>query len=300
MIAQNVGLGGKAAIGFTVPMGELQPTLKALAPLAREWGARVEHDAEVSKVSIVGAGMRTTPGVADRMFAALASKNVNMKMITTADIKVSVLVERSDGIEALRAVHQAFRLAEPRPGAGEPTPAAAASGPAAGSMSALTDRLANMEGILVTEVTLATDQGRITMFGLPDRPGVSHRIFEAVASGKISVDMILQNLTAGRPELSFSVPQSELSRALDLTRAAAQAIESEAEVSAESNIATIDVIGVGMRTHTGVARRMFGALASRGINIAMINTSEVRLSVVVDRARGEEARDCLREAFGLG
>jgi aspartate kinase len=212
---------------------------------------------------------------------------------------VSVLVDRKDGMEALRAVHEAFEMATARPGAGQSVPATPPTAASAYQMSALTDRLANMEGILVTDVTLATDQGRITLFGLPDKPNVSHRVFEVVASGKISVDMILQNLTAGLPELSFSVPQADLSRALELARGAAQAIAPDAEVTAEANIATIDVIGVGMRTHTGVARKMFGALASRGINIAMINTSEVRLSVVVDRARGEEARDCLREAFGL-
>jgi aspartate kinase len=299
MIAQNVGISGKAAIGFTVPMNDLRPTREALEPLAREWGARIETEAEVSKVSIVGAGMRTTPGVADRMFAAFAARKINMKMITTADIKVSVLIDRNDGVEALRAVHQAFNLAAPRPGAGEPTPGPAHHASTGNEMTALTDRLANMEGILVTEVNLSTDQGRITLFGLPDRPGVSHRIFEAVASGKISVDMILQNLAGGHPELSFSVPQDELSRALELTRAAAKAITPDAEVTAEPSIATIDVIGVGMRTHTGVARKMFGALAKRGINIAMINTSEVRLSVVVDGTRGEEARDCLRQAFGV-
>jgi aspartate kinase len=299
MIAQNVGHDGKAAIGFTVPMSDLKATLEALEVPAREWGARVEHEADVSKVSIVGAGMRTTPGVAEKMFAALAAKKINMKMITTADIKVSVLVDRGDGEEALRAVHQAFHLADARPGAGQPTSVVPAPAPTGDQMTALTDRLANMEGILVTDVSLATDQGRITLFGLPDRPGVSHRVFEAVASGKISVDMILQNLAAGRPELSFSVPQTDLSRALELTRQVAHSIAPDAEVSAESNIATIDVIGVGMRTHTGVARKMFGALAKRGINIVMINTSEVRLSVVVDRGRGEEARDCLRKAFGL-
>jgi aspartate kinase len=300
MIAQNVGLGGKAAIGFTVPMNELRTTLEALEGPARDWGARVEHDAEVSKVSIVGAGMRTTPGVAGRMFAALGERGVNMKMITTADIKVSVLVDRRDGEEALRAVHQAFGLAEARPGAGKPISGEVTAAPQASQMTALTDRLANMEGILVTDVTLSTDQGRITLFGLPDRPGVSHCIFDAVAAGKISVDMILQNLAAGRPELSFSVPQQELNRALELARGAALSLAPDAEVSADADVATVDVVGVGMRTHTGVARKMFGALAARGINVVMINTSEVRLSVVVDRARGEEARDCLREAFGLG
>src|SRR5262249_22599463 len=110
MIAQNVGSHGKAAIGFTVPAGELATTLEALRPLAAEWGAGLEHDAEVSKVSIVGAGMRTHTGVAERMFTALAGEKINLKMITTADIKISVLVERTAGLRALRAVHHGFGL----------------------------------------------------------------------------------------------------------------------------------------------------------------------------------------------
>jgi aspartate kinase len=299
MIAQNVGSEGRATIGFTVPAGELKATLEALSPLAREWGASVEHDAEVSKVSIVGAGMRTCSGVAERMFAALAGAHINVKMITTADIKISVLVDRKDGFQAVRTVHQAFNLAAPRPGAGLPTPPPQ-PGTGQRDLAELTQRLSNMEGILVTDVKLSTDQGRITLFGVPDQPGLSHRVFEAVASGKIVVDMIVQTLTAGRPEVSFSVPQADLARALELTRGVAQAIDPGAVVTGEPSIATVDVHGVGMRTHTGVARRMFGALAQRGINIAMINTSEVRVSVVVDRHRGEEARDSLREAFGLG
>ena len=91
-----------------------------LRPLAAELGATLEHEEEVSKVSIVGTGMRTHTGVAERMFAALAAAGINMKMITTGDIKISVLVDKADGVRALRAVHQAFRLREPRPGAGLP------------------------------------------------------------------------------------------------------------------------------------------------------------------------------------
>jgi aspartate kinase len=301
MIAQNVGFGGKAAIGFTVPGGELKATLAALGPLAKSWGAKLEHDAEVSKVSIVGVGMRTTTGVAERMFAALAAERINLKMITTADIKISVLVDRADGLRALRAVHQAFNLAAPRPGAGQPPPSPAMPPAQPGrDLAALKQRLSNMEGILVTDVTLTADQGRITIAGLPDEPGNCSSVFQAVASGGIVVDMIVQNLTAGRPELSFSVPLADLARAQELTRGVARSLDPSAEVVADAAIAQVNVHGVGMRTHTGVARRMFGALADRGINIAMINTSEVRLSVVVDRDRGEEARGCLREAFQLG
>jgi aspartate kinase len=303
MIAQNIGSQGKAAIGFTVPATELRATLDALAPLAEGWGATVEHDAEVSKVSVVGAGMRTHPGVAQRMFAALAQERVNMKMITTADIKISILVERKDGVRALRAVHQAFDLGQPRPGAGLPVPEGAPAGtglPAAGrDLAALNERLANMENILVLDVELVTDHGRITIFGLPDEPGNCSRVFQAVASAGIVVDMIVQNLTAGRPELSFSVPQADLEKARALTLQVARSLGAQAEVLADGNIAKLVVLGVGMRTHTGVARRMFGALAQRGINISMINTSEVRISVVVDGGRGEEARAALKEAFNL-
>ena len=312
MIAQNVGTAGRASIGFTVPSGELAATLAVVRPLAAELGAAVSHDEGVSKVSVVGTGMRTHTGVAERMFAALATEHVNMKMITTADVKISVLVDRADGMRALRAVHQAFNLRQPRPGAGLPVSRAGeapvgafqrrpqtlpqASGR---TLAALTQQLAHMEDIVVSDVFLTTDQGRITIFGLPDRPGNCSRVFEAVAKGGIVVDMIVQNLVAGKAELSFSVPQPDLDRALQLTRGAAAAIDPSTRVAADAEIAKLFVLGVGMRTHTGVARRMFGALAQRGINIGMINTSEVRISVVVDRDRGQEALACLKEAFNV-
>ena len=310
MIAQNVSSGGRTAIGFTVLANELPATLAVLRPLAAELGAAVEYEEQVSKISIVGTGMRTHTGVAERMFAALADENVNMKMITTGDIKISVLVDRADGVRALRAVHQAFQLHQPRPGAGlpgssvqaafKPRPAVAVPEPVSRDLTSLTQQLSSMEEIIVSDVLLKTDQGRITIFGLPDRAGNCSRVFQAVAAGGIVVDLIVQNLAGqGRAELSFSVPSSELARALKLTQDVARSIDPATRVVADANIAKLFVLGVGMRTHTGVARRMFGALAERGINIAMINTSEVRVSVVVDRDRGEEALACLKEAFDV-
>jgi aspartate kinase len=300
MIAQNIGTGGRADIGFTVPAGEVRSTLQALEPLAREWKAKVEHDDAVSKVSIVGVGMRTHTGVAEKLFKALAAENINVKMITTADIKISVLVDKADGLRALRAVHDAFELGKARAGAGLPVPGDLMPAPTKGrELAALTQRLADMEGIMVSGVELETGQGRVTLSGLPDEPGKVSRVFQAVAGGGIVVDMIVVNHTAGRPELSFSVPQTDLAQAEKLTRETAKAIDMGTDVVADGEIAIIHVAGVGMRTHTGVARRMFGALAGRGINIAMINTSEVRLSVVVDRKRGEEALALLRDIFGM-
>jgi aspartate kinase len=304
MIAQNVGSGGRASIGFTVLANELKNALAVLHPLALELGATVVYEQNVSKVSVVGTGMRTHSGVAQRMFAALAAAGVNLKMITTGDIKISVLVDRAEGVRALRAVHQAFGLHEARP---HPAPARAggfARRPAAFAEGATTDlvrltqQLSGMEEIVVSDVLLSTDDGRITVFNLPDRPGTCSQVFQAVAAGGIVVDMIVQNLSGpGRVELSFSVPRGDLDQAVRLTQEAVRGLDPNTRVSADGEIAKVIVSGVGMRTHTGVARRMFGALAERGINISMINTSEVRISVVVDQARGEEALTCLKEAF---
>jgi aspartate kinase len=315
MIAQNVGSDGRTAIGFTVPASELSLTLEVLRPLATELGAAVTFAEGVSKVSIVGTGMRTHTGVAERMFAALAAEKVNIKMITTGDIKITVLVDKADAVRALRAVHQAFKLHEPRPGAGLPGPHSVRNDRLEpvergrdrmnglvpnGGLNTLTQQLASMEDIVVSDVLLNMDQGRITIFDLPDRAGNCSHIFEVVAAGGIVVDMIVQNLTrSDRAELSFSVPRADLDRALALTQRAAKSIDPGTRVAADPDIAKLFVLGVGMRTHTGVAKRMFGALAERGINISMINTSEVRVSVVVDRSRGEEALTCLRAAFDI-
>jgi aspartate kinase len=309
MIAQNVGSDGKAAIGFTVLRNELAATLAVLRPLATELGAQVQEEEDVSKVSIVGIGMRTHPGVAERMFTALAAENINIKMITTSDIKISVLVSKNDGVKALRAVHQAFALHKPRPGAGVAAPSAGVPkvgrvpGPVVeegnGRESPLSS-LSSMEEIVVSDVRRIDDHGRITVFGLPDRPGICSKLFQAVASGGIVVDMIVLNLPhVSRAELSFSVPRDDLARTLKLTQDVARTIEPTTRTAAEPDIAKVSVYGVGMRTHSGVARRMFGALAERGINISMINTSEVCVSVVVDRARGQEALTALKQAFDV-
>jgi aspartate kinase len=308
MIAQNVGSAGKASIGFTVLGNELPAALRVLQPLADELGAAVEFEESVSKVSVVGTGMRYQSGVAQTMFTALAEANIPVRMITTGDIKISVLVNKTDGAKALRAVHQAFHLDRPRAGAGQPIPGKPApvqGGPAPHALSErdlaqIAQRMTSMEGILVSDVLLSTDQGRITVFDLPDRVGSTNAVFQAVAAAGISVDMIVQNLGgAGRAVLSFSVPRGDLPRAKAVTADAARALDPAARVAAEPDIAQVIVLGVGMRTHTGVARRMFGALAERGINISMINTSEVRLSVVVERDRGDEAAAALRQAFNV-
>jgi aspartate kinase len=299
MIVQNVSSGGKASIGFTVPGLELPATLQALEPIVKEMGARTSYEESVSKVSIVGTGMRTHTGVAERMFAALAETDINMKMVTTGDIKISVLVDKNDGVKALRVVHDAFHLSEK---VSEPH-FLQKKGPDTFSDTEEADlyqQLASMEEMFVSDIVLDMDQGRITIFNLPDRPGNCSRIFQAVAAAGIVVDMIVQNPSdPGQAQISFSVPMQDLQKAWAVTKEVVQAIDTQTAAQADPDIARLIVSGIGMRTHTGVARRMFGALAERGINIAMINTSEIRVSVVVDRAKGQEALEALKAAFGL-
>jgi len=301
MIAQNVSREGKTTIGFTVPMDELKAALHILKPLAKEMGASLDSSEEVSKVSIVGVGMRSHFGVAQKMFDAIAAEGINLRMITTADIKISVLVDRAEGIKALRAVHHAFGLGNPfvKNGNGRDLDRHAASHDTKNDLATLSNRLTNMEDILVTEVTAEKDQGRIAIFNLKDRPGTCSRIFARIAEAGIIVDMIVQNLHEICADLSFSVPSKELQKALAITQKWVEAEEPGATIAADPDITTVHVHGVGMRTHTGVASRMFGALASLGININMINTSEMKISVVVDRDQAKEAVHGLKKAFSL-
>jgi aspartate kinase len=304
MIAQNVAAAGKAGIGFTVPKGELAHALAVLQPHAAALGARITADEEVSKVSVVGTGMRAHSGVAGKMFSALSAEQVNMKMITTGDIKISVLVDKADGARALRAVHEAFQLERERPGAGRPAPQSASGASSVvvsgGDLAVGVARLTAMEDILVRDVVLDDNHGRVTVTDLPDEPGVCARLFTDIAAAGVLVDMIVQNLTRdGRAVMSFSVPANDLPRAVDLTKNAVVKIHDSTAVSGDIDLAVLHVFGVGMRTHTGVARTMFGALAAQGINIAMINTSEVCVSVAVDKSKGKVAHAALRTAFGL-
>ena len=309
MIAQSAGTGGKAAIGFTVLRNDLNLILATLKPLADELGATIRPAEDVAKVSVVGTGMRTHSGVAEKMFAALSAEKINLRMITTGDIKISVLVDRADGGKALKAVHQAFGLQTPRPGAGmqggpEPSEYKDRSVPrgdeTARDLALATQRLAGMEDIVISGVSLSKDYGRITIFDLPDVPGNCSKVFQAVATSGIMVDTIVQNLTLpGYAELSFTVPKSDLRRALIRTQDVVREITPHGKVAGDSDIAVLYVIGVGMRTHTGVARKMFGALAEKGINIIVITTSEVCVSVVVEAQRGEDALECLKTAFAV-
>ncbi len=154
-----------------------------------------------------------------------------------------------------------------------------------------------MENVLVSGVTLDQNQSKITLTGVEDRPGLAARIFGPIAEAGIVVDMIIQNAGAdGRADLTFTAPRADLRRALELVRAVAGEIGA-AGVRHEDQVAKVSIVGVGMRSHAGVAATMFKALAAERINIEMIATSEIKVSVVVNAKYGELAMRALHDAF---
>jgi aspartate kinase len=155
----------------------------------------------------------------------------------------------------------------------------------------------SMENVLVSGVTLDQNQSKITLTGVEDRPGLAARIFGPIADTGIVVDMIIQNASAdSRTDLTFTVPRTDLRRALELVRGVAAEIGA-AGIRHEEQVAKVSIIGVGMRSHAGVAATMFKVLAAEGINIEMIATSEIKVSVVVNAKYGELAMRSLHDAF---
>ena len=296
MVVQNIAEAGKAEISFTVLETDLDTTLKALHDSVADWeGTEVTHDANVSKVSIVGLGMATQTGVADRMFRALADAEINIQAITTSQIKVSALVSREQGLESLREVHSEFELEKPpgnRAAFGDEVTSVDHGNPVD-----IVARLQKMEDLTIDGIELDDTQARITMTEVPDQPGIAAEVFEAVAAEQIMVDMIFQGIGQnGKANLSFSVPQAQVENALKVTQVVAKKLDCE-QVSHEPKIAILSVLGIGIRTHTGVGLRMFEALSEAGINVEMINTSEMRVNVVVESAMGEAGKQALETAF---
>lgn len=305
MIVQNIGESGRADISFTVPRNELEAALEAVREAAKVVEAQsITSDENVAKVSVVGLGMARQTGVAQKMFRALAEAGINIQMITTSEIKISVLVSRERSLEALRIVHSVFELEKPASEARAATAAAAgnrAAGHKNGTDAAeVVTRLQsmNMEDLTIDDVSLDGSQARVTISGVPDKPGIAAKVFEDVAAAGIFVDMIVQShpSTAGAATLSFTVPQNQLTKSVEAARRITQSLGCQ-QVTSSPVIAKLSVSGVGLRTHVGVAIRMFKALADAGINLEMINTSEVRVNVVVDGAAGEKGLAQLQAAF---
>ncbi len=156
-----------------------------------------------------------------------------------------------------------------------------------------------METALISGVTVNRDEAKLTVLGVPDRPGIASAILGPIADANIEVDMIVQNVGAdGSADFTFSVHRNDYDKALAVLGGLRQALQARA-VEGDDKIVKVSVVGVGMRSHAGIASRMFHALAAENINIQMISTSEIKISVVVDQKYAELSVRALHAEFGL-
>ncbi len=157
----------------------------------------------------------------------------------------------------------------------------------------------DMESIIVSGIALDKKESKITVGSVPDRPGVAAKLFKPLAENNISVDMIIQNVSEkGYTDISFTVRDEDLARVKKITLEAAEGLGTD-KVLTDGNIAKVSVVGLGMRSHAGVASQIFETLHKGGINIQMISTSEIKVSCVVDEKYGELAVRMLHETFSL-
>jgi aspartate kinase len=296
MIVQNVGHHGLADISFTVPADDLTQALEVTQGVAAKLKATgVFHDASMAKLSVVGVGMASAEGVAGKMFSALSREKINVRMITTSEIKISVLIARTDGPAAVGAAHRAFGLEAESAAIGTDSSSLPLR---PSSPLEVVQRLEGMEDLAVEDCQLDSSQALVTFIDLPDTPGVAADVFEEVGKAGLFVDMIVQSHPReGRAELSFTVPARDRDRAIEAAGRIAKA--RGARVADVPHVSKLSITGVGIRSHAGVADRLFAPLTEAGINIDLVSTSEVRLNVIVAAEHGERSLAALRRAFGL-
>ncbi|MCK5405287.1 MAG: ACT domain-containing protein, partial [Desulfobulbaceae bacterium] len=157
----------------------------------------------------------------------------------------------------------------------------------------------NMETMLVSGVTYSKNEARITISKVPDTPGIAFKIFTPISDAGVVVDMIIQNTRAGDlTDMTFTVPRSDYAKAMSIVEDVGKEIHAES-VSGSEDIVKVSVVGVGMRNHSGIATTIFHTMAREGINILMISTSEIKVSLVIEEKYTELAIRALHDAFAL-
>ena len=162
------------------------------------------------------------------------------------------------------------------------------------------EETSTMEQAVVSGIAFNRDEAKISLLGVPDTPGIAFRILDGVAKANIDVDMIIQNLSKdGKTDFSFTVHRNDYQKALDLLKSTLAPALGATEVIGDNRICKVSIVGIGMRSHAGVASKMFETLSTEGINIMMISTSEIKVSVIIDEKYMELAVRALHRAFEL-
>ncbi|MBW4639976.1 MAG: aspartate kinase [Gloeocapsa sp. UFS-A4-WI-NPMV-4B04] len=295
LIIQSIHEGNTNDIAFTVAtpiLKRAEAVATAIAPVLRTANpspgeAEVMVQQQIAKISIVGAGMIGRPGVAAQMFATLSDAGVNILMISTSEVKVSCVIDATDGDRAIEALCQAFEIREQ--GSGVRGQGEQRSGGA---------------GEPVRGVALDLNQARLAIRQVPDHPGMAAKLFGLLAEHNISVDMIIQSqrchVIDGVPtrDIAFTVAQIDAEAAQKTLEQAAVELK-WGEIIVDSAIAKVSIVGAGMVGQPGVAAKMFAALAQHQINIQMIATSEIKISAVVAQDQWVTALQAIHAAFEL-
>ncbi|WP_404783197.1 aspartate kinase [Altericista sp. CCNU0014] len=291
LIIQSIHDGNTNDIAFTVDRASLpraEAVSTAFGPMLQQQRGdsldqtEVMVDREIAKISIVGAGMIGRPGIAAQMFRTLADANINLQMISTSEVNVSCTIAKQDCDLAIATLCAQFEV--------DSSPAQTAIDP---------------NWPAVRGVALDLKQARLAIRNVTDRPGMAAHIFQKLAAANISVDMIIQSQRSRSThgvitrDIAFTVPQIDLAIARTLLEDISKELGG-AEVAADSDIAKVSIVGMGMLGRPGVAAQMFEALANRNINIQMIATSEIRVSCVVSKSQGVDALQAIHQTFALG
>ena len=314
LIVQSIHEGNSNDIAFTVRtslLKQIEAVTTAIAPVLRSHPddpksveAEVIVQPQIAKVSIDGAGMIGRPGVAAQMFSTLAEAGVNIQMISTSEVKVSCVIDATDGDRAVAVLREAFEVGEERVVLEGEKRAEGQRSRGAEENLPTTNYQLPITTPPVRGVALDINQARLAVLQVPDRPGLAARLFGLLARENISVDTIIQSqrcrIVDGVPkrDIVCTVAQMDAPAAKKILEQAATEY-GWGEVTVDPAIAKVSVVGAGMVGQPGVAAKMFAALAQQQINIQMIATSEIKISCVVAQEQGVAALQAIHTAFGL-
>ncbi len=297
LIIQSIHDGNTNDIAFTVMtpiLNKAEAVASAIAPALGtsngEEEAEVMVQQHIAKVSIVGAGMIGHAGVAAEMFATLARKGINIRMISTSEVKISCVIDSVDCDKAVAALRETFDIEDEVE---------------ENSLYSSPNRLISPSSPPVRGVALNMKQARLGIRRVPDLPGMAEKIFGTLSQHNISVDMIIQSqrchLVNGIPsrDIAFTVARVDAQQAQELLQKAAGEC-GWGEVVLDMEIAKVSIVGAGMVGQPGIAAQMFEALSQEEINIQMITTSEIKISCVVAESEGVKALKAIHTAFELG
>lgn len=310
MVVQNASVEGKTDISFLVPKDDIQTALKVVEELPQDMRTEVLLDDQIARVSLVGAGMKASSGVAAKMFEILAKENINIEMISTSSIRTSCVVREQDVEKAVAALHRDFSLSNEKIVTIPNSIIAPLQQQQAEDESILenkaeepgtwvSDETGSMERAIISELSYDTSEAEVIVTGVPDQPGVAAALFRALADEGLNIDMIVQNTSSqGITDISFTVPKQFVKNAVNVAQELLPQIGGKG-VFYDSEIMRISLAGAGIKTHPGVTATLFAALAEEEVNISMISTSSIRISCVVRSFSATNALISLERAFGI-